>query len=298
MCLGARVFYLCEEGNSGNRFGAKRDIIFGIGHSPANSCGWVDGGAVQGFEAGGAVGQRTRTEIIKPSMRLLWWDRVIPGSGLFALLTGWGVVMGAIVYIGDGSPLASSFWLLVGLILGFFSYGLSVLLDLCSPSLTEQGASLLKKVRGKDRFSDRSKKVLGLGLQEAIRFNHTLFRTAHLFLGLVKEEAGTASQILIWHDIDLRRTRFELERIVGVGPDLVTMGTIPKTPEVETILIGATEEANKLHQERVEPEHLLLAFLREQPKLAVQILRNLGTDPQTLFQEVLRVLAANPSADN
>src|SRR5439155_1141201 len=83
-----------------------------------------------------------------------------------------------------------------------------------------------------ERFTDRARKVMQLANQEAQRFNHEYIGTEHILLGLVKEGSGVAANVLKNLDVDLRKIRLEVERIVqpGAGGDQVVMGRLPHTP--------------------------------------------------------------------
>ena len=70
-----------------------------------------------------------------------------------------------------------------------------------------------------ERFTDRARKVMQLANQEAQRFNHEYIGTEHILLGLVKEGSGVAANVLKNLDIDLRKIRLEVEKIVQAGPD-------------------------------------------------------------------------------
>ena len=70
-----------------------------------------------------------------------------------------------------------------------------------------------------EHFTDRARKVMQLANQEAQRVNHEYIGTEHLLLGIVREESGSAAIILKNLDIDLRKIRMEIEKIVVCGPD-------------------------------------------------------------------------------
>ena len=115
-----------------------------------------------------------------------------------------------------------------------------------------------------------------LSNQEAQRFNHEYVGTEHILLGLIKEGSGTAAHVLQHLEIDLRKIRLEVEKIVQSGPDMVTMGKLPQTPRAKKVIEFAMEEARNLHHNHVGTEHLLLGLLREQEGIAAQVLMNLG----------------------
>ncbi|MEX1229111.1 MAG: ATP-dependent Clp protease ATP-binding subunit [Planctomycetaceae bacterium] len=141
-----------------------------------------------------------------------------------------------------------------------------------------------------ERFTDRARKVMQLANQEAQRFNHEYIGTEHILLGLVKEGSGVAANVLKNLDIDLRKIRMEVERIVQSGPDMVTMGKLPQTPRAKKVIEYAMEEARNLNHNYVGTEHLLLGLLREQEGVAAQVLMNLGLKLEDVREEVLNLL--------
>ena len=141
-----------------------------------------------------------------------------------------------------------------------------------------------------ERFTDRARKVMQLANQEAQRFNHEYIGTEHILLGLVKEGSGVAANVLKNLDVDLRKIRIEVEKIVQSGPDMVTMGKLPQTPRAKKVIEYAMEEARNLNHNYVGTEHLLLGLLREQEGVAAQVLMNLGLKLEDVREEVLNLL--------
>jgi ATP-dependent Clp protease ATP-binding subunit ClpC len=141
-----------------------------------------------------------------------------------------------------------------------------------------------------ERFTDRARKVMQLANQEAQRFNHEYVGTEHVLLGLVKEGSGVAANVLKNLDVDLRKIRVEVEKIVQSGPDMVTMGKLPQTPRAKKVIEYAIEEARNLNHNYVGTEHLLLGLLREQEGVAAQVLVALNLKLEEVREEVLNLL--------
>ena len=141
-----------------------------------------------------------------------------------------------------------------------------------------------------ERFTDRARKVMQLANQEAQRFNHEYIGTEHVFLGLIKEGSGVAANVLKNLDIDLRKIRMEVEKLVQSGPDMVTMGKLPQTPRAKKVIEYSMEEARNLNHNYVGTEHILLGLLREQEGVAAQVLMNLGLKLEDVREEVLNLL--------
>ncbi len=143
-----------------------------------------------------------------------------------------------------------------------------------------------------ERLTDRARKVMALANQEAQRFNHEYIGTEHILLGLVKEGSGVGANVLKHLEIDLRKVRLEVEKLVKSGPDMVTMGKLPQTPRAKKVIEYAIEEARSLNHNYVGTEHLLLGLLREQDGVAAQVLMNLGLKLEDVREEVLNLLGA------
>ena len=129
-----------------------------------------------------------------------------------------------------------------------------------------------------------------LANREARRFNHEYIGTEHVLLGLI-QVAGVAADVLHNLDIDLRRIRLEVEKLIQRGPYVVTMGRLPITPAAKWAIEyameeAAMEEASKLRYNQVDTEHFLLGMMREDGGVAGQILMNLGLRIEVTRKEI------------
>jgi len=138
---------------------------------------------------------------------------------------------------------------------------------------------------------------MALANQEAQRFNHEYIGTEHVLLGLVKEGSGVGANVLKNLGVDLHKVRMEVEKLVKPGPDMVTMGKLPKTPRAKKVVEYAIEEARNLNHNYVGTEHILLGLLREHEGVAAQVLMNLGLKLDEVREEVLNLLGASPEPD-
>jgi len=143
-----------------------------------------------------------------------------------------------------------------------------------------------------ERFTDRARKVMALANQEAQRFNHEYIGTEHILLGLVKEGSGVGATVLKNLEVDIKKLRLEVEKLVKSGPDMITMGKLPQTPRAKKVIEYAIEEARSLNHNYVGTEHILLGLLRETEGIAAQVLMNLGLRLEDVRQEVLNLLGA------
>lgn len=144
-----------------------------------------------------------------------------------------------------------------------------------------------------ERFTDRARKVMQLSNQEAQRFNHEYIDTEHILLGIVKEGTGLGAIVLKNFDVDLRKIRLEVEKLIVPGPDMVRMGKLPQTPRAKKAIEYAMEESSFLSHSYVGTEHLLLGLIDEEEGIAACVLKSLGVGYTKTLHEITRVLDGN-----
>ena len=138
-----------------------------------------------------------------------------------------------------------------------------------------------------ERFTDRARKVLALSNKEALRLNHEYIRPEHILLGLLKEGSGVGVMVLKNHDVDIKKLRLKVKKLVRSRPKMVTMGKLPQTSRAKKVIEYAIKEVRQLDHNYVGTEHILLSLLRENEGIAAQALMNLGLKLEDVRQEVL-----------
>ncbi|MDX6628744.1 MAG: ATP-dependent Clp protease ATP-binding subunit ClpC [Gaiellales bacterium] len=132
-------------------------------------------------------------------------------------------------------------------------------------------------------FTPVAKRVLELALREALSLGHNYIGTEHILLGLVREDEGAATRVLLDLDLDAATIRREIvRRLEGPGRHASRTGGQATTGEMlltragEQALELAAEEARALGHNYVGTEHFVLGLLRERQGLAAQLLIALG----------------------
>jgi hypothetical protein len=146
-----------------------------------------------------------------------------------------------------------------------------------------------------DRLTPEARKVLSLAHEEAQRFNHNYIGTEHLLLGLTRLEEGVSATVLKNLGVELDKVRGTVEFIIGRG-DRVVLGEIGLTPRSKQVIELAFDEASRLQQEEVGPEHVLLGLVREREGIAAGVLESLGVNLQKVRQATYRALGKSSPA--
>lgn len=137
---------------------------------------------------------------------------------------------------------------------------------------------LRKEKKMFEKFTERGRKIIIYAKEEAEKRNNDYLGTEHFLLAILREEDGIPSIILKKMGLSVDEVRFEVERNLPVGSNLLTFGDIPFTPRAKKVLELAIEEARLLGHNYIGSEHLLLGIIREDEGIAGKILRSLGAN--------------------
>ncbi|HEX5439032.1 MAG TPA: Clp protease N-terminal domain-containing protein [Gemmatimonadaceae bacterium] len=148
-------------------------------------------------------------------------------------------------------------------------------------------------------FTERVRKVLTFAREEAARLHSRQVDTEHVLLGLFREGEGVSSAVLksLHLDCDAVRRRIEeaAQSEAGTGTP-AKPPELPYTPGAKKVLEMAMFEAHDMNHSYVGTEHILLGLLREGKGLAARELNAEGLTLSLVWDETLRLLGAELSA--
>ncbi|MEA3407836.1 MAG: ATP-dependent Clp protease ATP-binding subunit [Chloroflexota bacterium] len=139
-----------------------------------------------------------------------------------------------------------------------------------------------------DRFTRRARQALSMAQQEARNMNHGYIGTEHLLLGLLREEEGIASRVLMDMGLSVGRARRVVQSIVGSGEQ--HSASLQLANQTKEVIQLAIEEAKKLNHNYIGTEHLLLALLRNRDSVAAAVLRSLKINDDVVRRRVLNLM--------
>ncbi len=139
-------------------------------------------------------------------------------------------------------------------------------------------------------LSDRSRHVMGLARDEALRLRHEYIGTEHVLLGIISEAADVTTGALGSFGITLDRVRSGVETMIGLGPPSASPDDRGVTPRAQQVIEFAREEAAHRNSPQVDPEHLLLGVAREVHGVAAQVLCDLQAPPEAFGAKVSELL--------
>ncbi len=125
------------------------------------------------------------------------------------------------------------------------------------------------------------------------QYKHSQVDTEHLFLALVQQRDGTVAQIVDKLGASADVIARKLEKILESAPKSsnAPYGGMPTaqvfiTPRLKRVMDVANEEANKLQDEYISTEHILLAIASERNTPSANILREANISKERVYQAV------------
>jgi len=145
------------------------------------------------------------------------------------------------------------------------------------------------------RLTERARRVLSFAQEEARQLGQGTIATEHLLLGLTRESDTVAASVLTRLGFTLPQVRRSLERhLVRGAADMAVDPQLGHTGK--RVLALAFEEAQRLKNDIIGTEHLLLGLLREGSGLAGHTLSRLGISLEAARTEVKALQAPPPPA--
>ncbi len=141
-----------------------------------------------------------------------------------------------------------------------------------------------------DRFTQQAQEVLAASQEMVRRQRHSQWDVEHVFLALLQHPAGLAQQIFAKLNVDTgsltKRVADRLDRAPKLAYDVVQIYT---TPRIIRLLETANAEADRLKDEYVGVEHLLIAIADDKDGESAHILGEFGVDKERLYKAIQEV---------
>ncbi|WP_343392968.1 Clp protease N-terminal domain-containing protein [Candidatus Amarobacter glycogenicus] len=128
-----------------------------------------------------------------------------------------------------------------------------------------------------DRFTEQAQQVLANSQEIVRQKRNSQWGVAHVLAALVTLNGGLAEQVLQKLNVDMNRLRQRVGKQVADLPTLAyDVVQIYTTPEVVRMLEVANSEAERLKDEYVGVEHLLIAIADNEESGSTRLLAEFG----------------------
>lgn len=141
-----------------------------------------------------------------------------------------------------------------------------------------------------EHYTGKARRVIFCARHEASRYGSKYIYPEHLLLGLIHEDKPLpVRSVFSQMQFDPISLRMAIEdRIVLTNEKLPQNVELILTPESKRVLQYANEERERLQDEFVGTEHILLGLLREEHSVAAEILYQRGMQINEMREELIR----------
>ncbi|MFC1911310.1 ATP-dependent Clp protease ATP-binding subunit [Chloroflexota bacterium] len=149
-----------------------------------------------------------------------------------------------------------------------------------------------------ERFTEQAQEVLAASQELVRRYHHNQWDVEHVLLALLEQEKGITRDIFqtLGADVDVvkKRVGATLESFPKVTYEA---GQIYATPRIAALLENANREADRLKDEFVSTEHLLIAIAGETRGEAATILAESGVTQEKIYQALQKIRGGHRVTD-
>jgi ATP-dependent Clp protease ATP-binding subunit ClpC len=141
-----------------------------------------------------------------------------------------------------------------------------------------------------DHFTRSARLALSLSQEEALRLNNAEIGPEHLLLAFARLEDCVAMQVLRSLGVEPGQLARTVDRAID-HEQIPPSGPLSLAPQTEQVLQAASEAARDTGSVRIGTGHLLLGMEHTNAGVAVQALRGLGVDLDTLRTRTEQMMA-------
>jgi ATP-dependent Clp protease ATP-binding subunit ClpC len=149
-----------------------------------------------------------------------------------------------------------------------------------------------------EKFTEQAQEVLAASQELVRRYRHNQWDVEHVLLALLEQEKGITRDIFqtLGVDVDVVRKRVGAT-LEGFPRVTYEAGQIYATPRISALLENANREADRLKDEFVSTEHLLIAIAGETRGEAVTILAESGVTQEKVYQALQKIRGGHRVTD-
>ncbi len=149
-----------------------------------------------------------------------------------------------------------------------------------------------------ERFTEQAQEALALSQELVRQYHHSQWDVEHILLALLQQEKGLVGDILSELGVDVTAVKEQVEAVLGKNPRVAYETVqIYATPRIAQLLEAATAEADRLKDEFIGTEHLLIAMAGEEKGEAAGILHRFGIDQEKVYRALQEIRGGHRVTD-
>jgi len=149
-----------------------------------------------------------------------------------------------------------------------------------------------------ERFTEQAQEALAASQQLVGQYHHTQWDVGHILLALLQQEKGLVGDILRELGVDVEAVRQQVEAALEKFPKAAyETAQIYATPRITQLIKRADDEAERLKDEFIGTEHLLIAMTGDEKGEAAAILHRFGIDQEKVYSALQKLRGGHRVTD-
>ena len=149
-----------------------------------------------------------------------------------------------------------------------------------------------------DSFTEQAQEVLRQSQEIVRRYRHSQWDAEHILMALLGQDEGVPADLLKELEAPREAMRAHLHNLLEQSPKLDNQtNQIFMTPRAEGTLSRAKAEADRLGDQYVSAEHLLIALTQERQGHVAGVLSKYGLDTEKVYQALHKVRGSHRVTD-
>jgi ATP-dependent Clp protease ATP-binding subunit ClpC len=141
-----------------------------------------------------------------------------------------------------------------------------------------------------DRFTEGAQEILAASQEMVRKERHSQWDVEHVLMAMLTHDRGIMPQVLEKLEVDTAKLRDAVAKSLAKAPKLqYDVVQIYTTPRIVRMLEAANAEAERLQDEYVGVEHILIAIADEREGDSARILREAGIDKERIYRALQEV---------
>jgi len=149
-----------------------------------------------------------------------------------------------------------------------------------------------------ERFTEQAQEALAASQELVRQYHHSQWDVEHILLALLQQERGLVGDIMRELGVDVEAVKPDIAAALERTPRVTyDTGQLYATPRIANLIKSAGEEADRLKDEFIGTEHLLIAIAGEQTGEAAAILKRLGVDQEKVYAALQKLRGGHRVTD-
>ena len=149
-----------------------------------------------------------------------------------------------------------------------------------------------------DQLTEQAQEVLAKSQEIVRRYGHSQWDSEHVLIALLEQEEGVPAEILRQLGVSLEAIHDRLHQILDQAPKIAHESSqIYVAPRAARLLERAKAEADRLNDEFVGTEHLLVALTQEDQGDVERVLREFNVELEKVYQALQKIRGGHRVTD-